>query len=69
MKEGQLTLRISKKNNRDKPKILRQVGRTDTCAPFEKHQAVVLADIFEASFLSVYRVRYIRMCVLNLAVE
>jgi len=29
MKEGQLTLRISKKNNRDKPKILRQVGKTD----------------------------------------
>jgi len=29
MKEGQLTLRISKKNGRDKPKILRQVGKTD----------------------------------------
>ena len=29
MKEGQLTLRISKKNGKDKPKILRQVGRTD----------------------------------------
>ena len=29
MKEGQLTLRISKKNNRDKPKILRQSGKTD----------------------------------------
>jgi len=29
MKEGQLTLRISKKNGRDKPKIVRQVGNTD----------------------------------------
>ena len=29
MKEGQLTLRISKKNNREKPKISRQVGKTD----------------------------------------
>ena len=29
MKEGQLTLRISKKNGRDKPKIVRQVGKTD----------------------------------------
>jgi len=29
MKEGQLTLRISKKNGMDKPKILRQVGKTD----------------------------------------
>ena len=29
MKEGQLTLRISKKNGKDKPKILRQVGKTD----------------------------------------
>lgn len=28
MKEGQLTLRISKKNGRDKPKIVRQVGKT-----------------------------------------
>jgi len=29
MKEGKLTLRISKKNGKDKPKILRQVGKTD----------------------------------------
>ena len=29
LKEGMLTLRISKKNNKDKPKILHQVGRTD----------------------------------------
>ena len=29
MKEGQLTLRISKKNNKDKPKILLMVGKTD----------------------------------------
>ena len=29
MKEGQLTLRISKKNNKDKPKILLRVGKTD----------------------------------------
>lgn len=29
MKEGQLTLRISMKNGRDKAKILRQVGKTD----------------------------------------
>ena len=29
MKEGQLTLRISKKNNRDKPKILLKIGKTD----------------------------------------
>jgi len=29
MKEGQLTLRISKKNNKDKPKILLKVGKTD----------------------------------------
>jgi hypothetical protein len=29
MKEGQLTLRISKKNGKDKPKIMRQVGKTD----------------------------------------
>jgi hypothetical protein len=29
MKEGQLTLRISKKNNKDKPKIPRRVGKTD----------------------------------------
>lgn len=29
MKEGQLTLRISEKNNRDKPKILLKVGKTD----------------------------------------
>jgi hypothetical protein len=28
MKEGQLTLRISKKNNRDRPKILLKVGNT-----------------------------------------
>lgn len=29
MKEGQLTLRISKKNNKDKPKILLKIGKTD----------------------------------------
>jgi len=29
MKEGQLTLRISKKNNENKPKILLKVGKTD----------------------------------------
>ncbi len=29
MKEGKLTLRVSKKNNRDKPKVLLQVGKTD----------------------------------------
>jgi len=29
MKEGQLTLRISKKNNKDKPKILLKAGKTD----------------------------------------
>ena len=29
MKEGQLTLRISKKNGKDKPKIVCQVGKTD----------------------------------------
>ena len=29
MKEGQLTLRISKKNGKDKPKILLKVGKTD----------------------------------------
>ena len=29
MKEGQLTLRISKKNGREKPKILFKVGKTD----------------------------------------
>lgn len=29
LKEGMLTLRISKKNSRDKPKILLKVGKTD----------------------------------------
>ena len=29
MKEGQLTLRISKKNDKDKPRILLKVGKTD----------------------------------------
>jgi len=29
MKEGQLTLRVSKKNNKDKPKVLLKVGKTD----------------------------------------
>lgn len=29
MKEGSLTLRISKKNGKDKPKILLTVGKTD----------------------------------------
>jgi len=29
MREGQLTLRISKKNGKDKPKILLEVGTTD----------------------------------------
>jgi len=29
MKEGQLTIRISKKNGKDKPKILLSVGKTD----------------------------------------
>jgi len=29
LKEGQLTLRISRKNGKDKPKIVRQVGKTD----------------------------------------
>jgi len=29
MKEGQLTLRISKKNGKDKPKIICQVWKTD----------------------------------------
>jgi len=29
MKEGQLTVRISKKNGKDKPKILLKVGKTD----------------------------------------
>jgi hypothetical protein len=29
MREGQLTLRISKKNGKDKPKILRQFGKKD----------------------------------------
>jgi len=28
MKEGQLTLRISKKNGKDKPKVLQKVGKT-----------------------------------------
>lgn len=29
MKEGKLTLRISMKNGKDKPKILLEVGKTD----------------------------------------
>ena len=29
LREGQLTLRISKKNGKDKPKIVREVGRKD----------------------------------------
>ena len=29
MMEGQLTLRISKKNGKDKPKIVRRVGKKD----------------------------------------
>ena len=29
MKEGQLTLRVSKKNNKSKPKVLLTVGKTD----------------------------------------
>jgi len=29
MKQGKLTLRISKKNGRDKPKVLLKVGKTD----------------------------------------
>ena len=47
MKEGYLTLRISKKNGKDKPKILMKVGKTDKLIK-EYLEAYKTVEKFEA---------------------
>jgi hypothetical protein len=49
MKQGFLTLRVSKKNGKDKPKVLLEVGKTDKLIK-EYFEACEIAERFERTY-------------------